>query len=150
MRFKPWQGVMICLMMILALVAGCGQQAGEALKFETIDQGTYSGITEKKAVLITDEASWGALWKSHTQEGAAPAVPFGQESVLAVYLGERSSGGYGVTVSEVRIDGSKVIVTVQETKPASGTMTTSAITQPFHLVKLAKVPEGAQLTVNWK
>lgn len=150
MRVRPWQGVLVCLVIIMALVAGCGTKAGEALKFETLEQGAYSGITEKKAVLVTDQAAWAALWGAHGQDGTMPVIQFQEESVLAVYLGERNSGGYSVTVTEVRIDGNKVTVTVQESKPGSGTMVTGAMSQPFHMVKLAQVPAGAEMTVTWK
>ncbi len=51
-------------------------------------------------------------------------------------MGEKSSGGYSIGVNTVQEEADKIIVTVKETKPAEGSMTTSVMTYPYAIVKI--------------
>lgn len=125
----------------------------QALSFTTLQKGTHSGITEKKATLLTDEAGWQTNWQrlSAHQVPAppAPAMDFSQQSVLAVYMGEQRSGGYAIEITGVELVNGTLKVTVKETRPAPGAMVTMALTQPYHMVRIPKVPAGTKVEVNW-
>lgn len=124
-----------------------------ALAFETLQKGAHSGVTDKKAVLVTDEAAWKAQWQqmSATQvpAPAAPALDFSQQAVLAVYMGEQRTGGYAIEITGVELTNGKLRVTVRQTRPGQGAMVTQALTQPFHVVRIPKVPAGTQVEVVW-
>lgn len=126
---------------------------GQALSFATLQRGTYSGVSERKAVLISDDESWRTNWAqlSARQVPApqAPAMDFSQHSVLAVYMGEKRSGGYAIEVTGVEVAGGKLKVTVRQTSPGPGAMVTQALTQPYHMVRIPKVPAGTTVEVNW-
>jgi hypothetical protein len=126
----------------------------ESLKVETLQQGAYSGVTERKAVLIADEAAWRAQWQQSAANQvpvpAAPPVDFSKNSLVAVYMGEQRTGGYSVRVTSAQLIDSTLVVTVQETRPSPGSMVTMALTQPFHVVRIPQVPAGTELQVIWK
>jgi hypothetical protein len=126
---------------------------GQALTFTSVQRGAYSGVTERKAVLISDEAGWRSNWQQLTSRQfpapEAPAMDFSQHSVLAVYMGEKSTGGYAVEVTGVEMANGKLKVSVKEITPGQGGVTL-AFTQPFHMVQIPKVPAGTAVEVNWQ
>lgn len=128
-------------------------EPARSLAFTSVQKGTHSGVTERKAVLLTDEAGWQANWQqlSATVVPAppAPAMDFSQQSVLAVYMGEKKSGGYAIEITGVELSDGTLKVTVKETRPGPGTMVTMALTQPYHMVRIPKVPAGTRVEVNW-
>jgi hypothetical protein len=54
--------------------------------------------------------------------------------VIAVASGERSSGGHDIEVREVTRAGGQLRISVLETYPGQGCMTTAALTQPVDVV----------------
>jgi len=125
----------------------------EVLSYATLQKGTYSGVTERMAVVVTDEQAWQKLWQQHASRAVpappAPAVDFSKESVLVVYMGEKNSGGYSIEVTGVQKENGKLAVSVRQTSPGPGTMTTMALTQPFHMVRIPKVQAGTNVNVKW-
>ncbi len=124
-----------------------------ALPVTTLDRGTQSRVTEPGAVLIRAQEQWEQHWRQHTVRFPAPAVPevdFTRHSVLAVYLGQKPTGGYSVTVREVRLSGSTLIVTAVERRPPPGSIVTQALTHPYHIVQIPAVPEGTIVEVRWQ
>ncbi|HYF90798.1 MAG TPA: protease complex subunit PrcB family protein [Symbiobacteriaceae bacterium] len=125
----------------------------QALAFSTLQKGAYSGVAERKAVLLTDEAGWKANWAQASARQVpgteAPVLDFSQQSVVAVYMGEQRTGGYAIEITGVELTNGTLRVTVKQTRPGPGTIVTQALTQPFHMVRIPKVPEGTKLEVNW-
>ena len=134
-------------------VVAAPEPAVQTLSFTTLQRGGYSGVTERKAVLVTDEAQWKANWQQTNSRmlpvPPAPAMDFSGQSVLAVYMGEQRTGGYAIEITGVELSGDTLRVTVRQTRPAPGSMVTQALTQPFHMVQIPKVPSGTKVEVNW-
>ncbi len=51
-------------------------------------------------------------------------------------MGEKSSGGYLIGVESVLEEADKIILTVRQTAPAAGAMSTSVMTYPYAVVKI--------------
>jgi hypothetical protein len=126
----------------------------QILSVTPLSKGAHSGVTQRQAVLVTDEQAWQTLWKQHAsrvvEPPPAPAIDFSQVSVLAVYMGEQRTGGHSVEVTSVQKENNVLTVTVRETRPGPGTITTMALTQPYHLVTIPKVPANTTLNVQWQ
>ena len=109
--------------------------------------GSVSGVKQQRAIVVQTAADWKKLWDEHAAGKAAPMpeVDFSKESVVAVFAGERRSGGYRIAV-EVLADPKTDAVTVlyDVRKPGPGGMTISMMTQPFLFRKIAK-PAGPVL-----
>ncbi len=101
--------------------------------------------------LATTDAQFENLWRraygGMLTPPPLPAVDFGRESVAAVFLGTQASGGYGVEVHNVALEGSEAFLDVAVTEPAPGTLTTQALTNPWVMVALG-VPDLS--TVNFR
>jgi hypothetical protein len=68
-------------------------------------------------------------------------IDFNKSTVIAVFMGEQSTGGYGTEIKKITEENG-VTVYIRETSPLSGSPVTTALTQPFHIVKtLEKINE---------
>lgn len=144
--------VLIALGLVVAIVLGAillsydssapinNQSA--AVSFAVLHEGEQSGeITERVNYRIRTEDEFASLWMAlHTDDATqVPYVDFEAHDVLAVFEGERPSGGYDISVVSVmeRGDGT-VAVTILHEEPGATCMTISVITSPFELVVVPK------------
>lgn len=65
-----------------------------------------------------------------------PKVDLSKETIVAIFMGEKTSGGYAVTVKEVKERAGKIVVDVIETTPKTSDMVVTVITQPFCIIKV--------------
>jgi hypothetical protein len=131
----------------LALLAIHTPAAADALPRQlaslTVDQSLYSGLTERRTYVITDSRRWAAFWATAYAETAVlpplPEIDFAWEMVIAVALGQQTTGGHAVTVEQVLLVGDTVQVLVSETAPAGDCIVPQALTQPYHIVRVPRV-----------
>jgi hypothetical protein len=133
------------------LVAACataGASDGEnetQHPFEAILAAAHTGLAERRREVIRDQASWARLW-SEIHAGLTPAPPlppvdFAQHMLIAVALGTRPSGGFGVKVESVTTRGGRLEIAVVEACPAAGAMVTQALTQPAEVVRCPRLTQ---------
>jgi len=103
---------------------------------ETIARGTLSGIERPRQVVIGNEADWRALWKEHAPEHDPPHIDFASRTVLAVFLGSRSTAGYAVEITRVDRQAGATVVHVRESRPGRDQILAQVITSPFHVVSV--------------
>jgi hypothetical protein len=136
----------------LLFAVGCGTgrsvdapAAGASIPYETILEGTHSGLDEALGEVVRDQGSWAALWERihHGVEPRPPllSVDFSRHMLVAVATGTRSSGGFGVAVRGVSVHEDRLVVEVLETCPAPGAIVTLALTQPVAVVRLERLPQ---------
>lgn len=130
---------------LVSLMSGPAALAqGSQVPFVTVAQGPSSGIRTHLFAAITTEAEWEALWRRHrsaTSAAEAPAIDFRQIMLVAVFAGEKRTGGYGLEITHIEADASRqrLQVFVRETFPPAQGIVTQALTQPYHIVQLTKV-----------
>lgn len=115
-----------------------------------LDHGHYSGAGQSRSVVsYNSKAEWETFWASHGSNlHPAPKVPkvdFRKFTVLAAFMGHKSSGGFGIKIESVRDDGTNLVVTVKESFPSG--MSTMATTSPFHMIVTEK--SNKPLKVEW-
>ena len=125
---------------LLACCAAAPPPDPKALASTDLARGTTSAITEQRLVLVRDEAQWAELWREHGSiripSPPAPEVDWSTRQVVALVLGQRSSGGYAVTIEEIRpVEGGWQVI-AREDRPAPDAATTMALTSPYHFVVL--------------
>jgi len=105
-------------------------------------QDTSSGITAKKSVIIENQMAWKELWEAHTKNISPlpqlPDVDFNICLVVAVFMGEQKSGGYGIAISKVEESQENIYIEFTETVPAPGAIVSQQLSQPYHIVVLEK------------
>jgi hypothetical protein len=101
-----------------------------------------SGFDEAAELVIRDRAALESAWArifNQVQGNPAPAVDFGQETIILVALGGSSSGGHAVHVDSIDRSGSEVVVRYTATSPAPGCTTTQSLTSPVDAVRTRRI-----------
>ncbi len=112
--------------------------------FETIDIGDQSGVAgERPQVFKLDtQAGWEELWSRHQANVLPvpdlPLVDFTQEMVIAAVDQTEPSGGYRFEITGIEEVEGGLAVRVSKTIPGPDCIVTTALTQPFHIVKTAR------------
>lgn len=109
-------------------------------------------------ILRTAE-QWQSAWR---QVGRDPprALDRAREMGVAIFRGERTTGGHSVEVVDARVLGESYAITFRATAPAPGDFTTQALTRPWAIAivrrsdlpivvqNLAPPPDGEQRPEN--
>lgn len=115
---------------------------GESIPFENIEKNSQSGgtITNKENFIIVEQEEWSRLWNLLTDrifpKPELPTVDFEKESLIAVFQGQKGSGGYSIEIIEVQKIGNMITIFINESEPGSSCNTTSAMSEPYHIIKL--------------
>jgi hypothetical protein len=96
---------------------------------------SQSGIEERQRLVIRDAARWREVWaaivRNISPAPAAPDVDFSRQMIVLAAMGSRPTGGASITIVGVERAGGRLRVTVRETSPGRGCMTTQAFTAPL-------------------
>ncbi len=107
--------------------------------------GTYSGVETAMEIIINSESKWEKKWNKiyagTTPQPELPEINFENEVVIAVFMGYRSTGGFRIEITGVEKSEDKFKVHVKTTSPGPGDLVTTAITSPFHVIKV-DIPGG--------
>ena len=112
------------------------------LSFQTIAKGYRSGVRESLQIVARNNAEWDSAWKRHvsveTNPAPPPAIDFNKQIVVAVFLGEKPTGGYDVEVIRVEQSDGELVIHYREKSPLPGGIVIQALTQPFHIIQVAR------------
>ena len=113
-----------------------------SLSIATVVRGHRSGIRDSLQTVIRNQDEWKALWKRHsstdTNPSPTPIIDFNCEMVVGIFLGEKNTGGYEIEIVRAERRNSSLYFYYREKSPPPSAMVTQALTQPFHLVRVAK------------
>lgn len=106
----------------------------------TIARGNYCGIDSTMNIVIDSQNEFKKLWgKVYSNSQPIPPLPdvnFAEETVLAVFMGKRSTGGFTIEIDHIKENDDCLKAIVKTTTPEPGEMVTMAISQPFHIAKV--------------
>jgi hypothetical protein len=101
-----------------------------------------SGITRRDRIVVGDEATWRALWPelvgSHSPVPPVPRADFGRETIVVASMGQRSSGGYSVSIDSAGVVGDTVVLAITERSPGRTCGTTAALSSPIALARVMR------------
>ncbi len=130
------------LVPVLALLLGAGVASAQSIGFETVGGGSTGPFGPAKNTVVKSDAE---LTSSGVRALLTPGaqLDFQSEMVIAVQMGTRNTGGYGIEVkgitrTQLAGGGYALDVAVESRSPGPGDMVTMAITSPFHVVKLRR------------
>lgn len=127
----------ILLSMILTFAM---QAASPPSPVRVLSREAMSQVEDPGQAVARTPAEFAALWKKHAGDKPAPAVDFGSRTVVAVFLGTRSSAGYAADITRIHTTSGALIVEWQERKPDRGDVTAQVLTSP---AVFASVPKFA-------
>ncbi len=126
------------------------------LDFETAEKGLYSFHKGKKSYVINNKNEWEKLWvilnigtgPSDVPLPPLPDIDFEKNTLIAVFMGEFTTGGHTIEIYKVVENKNNVEVSVNEKSPGKDCILTQAFTQPYHIVKIKKVDKGVIFRVD--
>lgn len=112
----------------------------DTITFETLAEDFYGGMTDSKFIVIKDETTLNEIYKlinkSKSPGIKIPIINFEKETVLVLFLGEKTSGGHSISVEQILDENEKLIVKYKVTLPKLGEMVTTVMTQPYYIIKI--------------
>ena len=131
------------LMTIASCVAlgfhGCSAEADTlAGSFEVLNQGSgpESGVYGPKTIkVLEDQDSYESALLSYSSDDAR-TIDFSTYKMVLVDIGQRSSGGYSVTVTDTDVQDNYLRATITTTVPGSSCVVTEALTNPYVFVAI--------------
>jgi hypothetical protein len=127
--------------------AKAAAHAGEAPRKELPKmewKGQYGGAPEAGHRLITDQKGWEALWRVLGKD--APALDFKAYNAVAVFIGEKPTGGWTAVFDEPREKDGDTLVSYRIKEPKG--FTTQAFTQPYLVRAFPKPAAGKMLVMQ--
>lgn len=113
--------------------------------------GSHSRSETATHRVLRDTAAWAAFWQEVGQPEPVSFAP-AREMAVAIFLGERRSGGYSVRIDEAGPRDGRFVVTYRESPPPAGTLVPQALTYPWALVVVPRsdlpvnvTPAGARV-----
>lgn len=123
-------GLFAAWMIVGALQGGTG--------FSTIAMDAISNVDEPRQAVARTPQEWKALWQAHAGDRPAPKVDLSKQFVAAVFLGSRSTAGYRVEITAIKVAGRTMTIEWREGRPAADSILAQVITSPAHLVAIPK------------
>lgn len=122
---------------------GAFRPAPQELIWDVMGQGNQArGFDSASYRLVTNEEQLISLWNlAHSSQLTVPPVPrvdFQRETVVAIFLGTKSTGGYSVSVQQVSEENGELYLDVVQGSPAPGAITTQALTSPWVIVRVQR------------
>jgi len=99
---------------------------------------SHSGLMTKQRLVVSDGAAWATLWNEIAGPiqpvPAVPVVDFTEDVVIVGAMGKQLTGGYSISIDEVRIAAGDARISVTEESPGSGCFVTESLTAPVDIV----------------
>jgi hypothetical protein len=121
----------------------------QPLELKALQTGTNStyGGDSSLVRLDSNQQSFNQTWNimngNFVPVPSAPSIDFGRNKVLTVFLGQRSTGGYGIVLASAKLEGQTLVVNANVRQPSAGAITTQVLTSPFSSVQISG---GARFT----
>jgi hypothetical protein len=141
---------LLAVMVGVILVAGCTASdeptSKTLVEFEELATPGYNAPAEASRQVIRSQEQWQELWQDADRE--PPSIDFDQRSVIAVHMGEQSTGGYSIDVESVRSFDGNIVVDVREVSPGRDCIVTQALTRPYQMVSISATERPVKFNVT--
>lgn len=122
------------------------------IAFETIAKGQIGAEKENKNYIVEDKDEWQKIWdKVYANTVPKPLLPeidFGASAVIAVFQGEKPSGGYDIEIIKMTENNLNTFVFVKEISPDENCGVITVITSPYHIIGFKKADKKIVFKVS--
>ena len=127
------------------------QMNSNELFFRTIEKNANNQLTERTTKVIKSQTAWQALWEALSiTDGPTPAVDFNAKMIIAIFQGQKGTGGYEIEVTKILERENYIEVFAKETSPGVNCGADAVITSPYHIVELNKSDKEVTFTFEQK
>lgn len=104
--------------------------------YEVLSQQSQGGASIQFYEILTEEDEIRMLLGDENLKNKISPYDMKNSTVLILNMGEKPTGGFSITIEEVKEVSDKVVVTIKENIPEPGAMVTMALTNPYTVVKI--------------
>lgn len=113
----------------------------DSFHIEMLEKESVGGYENSKYLVVKDqemlEVIYGKVNIIRKPGLTIPKIDWENEMVIALFMGQKNSGGYSITLHQASLlDNGKIEYLIKETKPQG--MVTTMITQPFYFCKVQR------------
>lgn len=128
---------LITLSFIVLLFTACKttQTISETGTFEVLKQESYNGREKAAHVVIKSQKQLEAIYQELNLTDT-PEVDFKIHNAVALFMGQKNTGGYSIGISTITIHDDTTVVHIIETAPLD--MATMALTNPYCIAVIPK------------
>ena len=127
---------LVVLFSVVMLFSCSSTKSTKDVSFQVLTDSGYRGKQTESYEVIDNHQDLKKLYDT-VKDDLIPNVDFAKSRVVALFLGEKNTGGYTIGIESVRQEKGKVIVKVKKTYPEG--MVTMALTQPYVIAKIDTV-----------
>jgi len=152
-KIKYSLALIICLFFFNIAACSSNGSGNETtdLKFEVIKEGTISGITDEKIMVINNNDDYQKMmvivYYNLDQMPVTPDVDFKKYSVILVAMGTKNTGGYTIGIDNITKSHSNVTVNLTETSPGKNCNVTESVISPYQIVKVKKIKQEVKFNI---
>src|SRR5213594_288709 len=138
---------MRCVASFVLLLASCtaGAAVAVTVPFSTLAKGLASGVGQPTQIVVRSQNEWTALWSRHMRAPSAPPPPpsvdFSRDMVVALFMGERPTGGYAIEVTQIERTDAGLAIHYRTRRPDPSSMQMQVLTQPYHLITVPRADD---------
>ena len=106
-----------------------------------IDKGEGGGnlSMERGNYIINSSEEWNRIFGN---SGIDPEIDFNEKTVVAVVMGQKSSGGYSVSLKQLEVKEDKIEFMVEEISPGENCFVTQSLTNPYQIIAIDKTEKS--------
>lgn len=124
------------LFSLLLACSGTKQVTVDKSLYQILTQQSDGGGNIRFYEILTEPREIAMLQSDENLRKKLTAEDINNSNFIILNMGEKSSGGYSITVESVLESPDKILVTVKENEPPAGSVNTDAITYPYAIVKI--------------
>ena len=119
---------------------GNGPVPDTSIKWKVVSAGSQSAMEQPAQLVVKDQATFDSLWQTAFRGVDVPLdkpmVDYKTNWLIAAFKGTCTSGGHTIDIRSVSRTGKGILVTILQTKPAAGCMTTTMMEYPYIMVTI--------------
>lgn len=128
--------VFTLLTLVLVSCSSTIKQVGKKPLFEVLTQQSDGGANIRFFEILSEPNEIAMLQNDDKLKHKINSTDVQTSNFIVLNMGEKATGGYQIGVESAVETDKNIIITIKETIPESGEMTTQAITTPYCVVKI--------------
>ncbi len=118
----------------LVLLYSCStSKSMKNISYQVLTDSAYQGKQQQSYEVIDNQEDLIKLYRTVKDE-EIPEVDFSKSRIVALFMGEKNTGGYAIGIDKIKEVKDKVIIKVKKSSPNG--MATMAFTQPYMIARV--------------
>ena len=130
----------VILSLFAISLVSCGSASIKTVEtnklYEVLSQESYGGASIRFFEILSLPEEIKMLQQDENLKNKISPTDIQKSNFIILNMGEKTSGGYSIGIDNVVETEKNIVVTVKENVPATGSMVTQALTNPFCVVKI--------------